>query len=250
MGKLNQIVAVEKGIKKDVYAELTAAHHVLQQQKPLFGISRTYQPLTEDGTRYPSESVLVQIRTKEIIDRTAHILTKLFDVVATKDWANCEARADVVVNGNAILKQVPVTYLIFLEKQLIDIHTFVKKLPVLDPSESWQWDDATNCYRTPVKQTMKTVKKPFPFVKSPATKEHPAQVEVVQQDINEGTWNQVGFSGALPASVIQELLDRVEDLQKAVKFAREEANGCDVTDRHTGKLVFDYLFGNLELNKQ
>ena len=29
------------------------------------------------------------------------------------------------------------TYLLFLEKQLTDLHTFVKKLPVLDAAESW-----------------------------------------------------------------------------------------------------------------
>jgi len=29
-------------------------------------------------------------------------LAKLFDVVATKDWANCQAKADVVVDGNEI----------------------------------------------------------------------------------------------------------------------------------------------------
>lgn len=247
MSKLNQIIAVEKDVKKNAYAELTTAHHVLQQQKPLFGISRTYQPMAEDGTKYPGESVLVQVRAKEVIEDTARILSRLFDVTATKDWANCEARADVVVDGKVLLAAVPVTYLLFLEKQLKDLHTFCKKLPLLDPSERWTWSEATNCFSTPAKQTIKTAKRPFPLVKAEATKEHPAQVEVVYQDVPEGTWSEVKFSGALPASVVRELTERVEKLETAVKFAREAANALEVTDHPVGKPVFDFLFGDIKL---
>lgn len=247
MGKLNQIIAVEKDIKKNTFAEISRLHHLLQQQKLLVGLTRTYEPLNEDGLRYPSESSHVQVHTKDVIEETAKHMTRLFDITATKDWANTEARGDVVVDGKVLLAGVPVSYLLFLEKQLTDIHTFVKKLPVLDPAETWRWDDASNCYRTEPKQTMKTSKKPFPFVKAPATKEHPAQVEVVQQDVTEGTWNHVVFCGALPASVVTDLVARVQKLQAAVKCAREEANGLVVMDRSTGKPVFDFLFGGINL---
>jgi len=59
----------------------------------------------------------------------------MFDIVATQDWANCQAVADVVVDDQVILAQVPFTHLLFLEKQLLDIQTLVEKLPVLDPAE-------------------------------------------------------------------------------------------------------------------
>ena len=36
--------------------------------------------------------------------------------------------------------------------------------------------------------------------------------------------------------------DRVERLQQAVKFAREEANNAEVVDKHVGDRVFGYLF--------
>ena len=246
MSKLCQVIAVIEDVKKNTKEELTVAHHKLQQSKLLFGISRTYQPMTEDGTQYPAESTLVQARTKEIIDETSKILLRLFDVAATRDWANCTAKADVVVEGKVLLAKAPTPYLLFLDKQLIDIHTFVEKLPVLDPAEAWKWDDSTNCFRTSGKQTIKTSKKPVAFVKYQATKEHPAQVDVVQQDIAEGTWSETKFSGALPATLVRELLDRVEKLQAAVKFAREEANSIPVENQNT-KALFDFLFGNIQL---
>jgi hypothetical protein len=58
-----------------------------------------------------------------------------------------------------------------------------------------------------------------------------------------GYWTTVKFSGALPARRVNELLDRVERLQQAVKFAWEEANGADVVDQRVGDAVFGCLFG-------
>ena len=57
-----------------------------------------------------------------------------------------------------------------------------------------------------------------------------------------GYWRTVKFSGALPTRRVHELLERVEKLQQAVKFAREEANNLEVDDQKIGETVFRYLF--------
>jgi hypothetical protein len=243
VARLNQIIAVEKGIKSRSYSELTEAHHALQKTVLLAGIARNYQPKDEDGEQYPPESTKVQIRAEEVLRQTAATLTRLFDVTATKDWANCLAKADVRVDGQVILSDVPATYLLFLEKQLTDLHTFVSKLPALDASESWSFDEAADCFATEPVQTTKTKKIPRNHVKAEATEKHPAQVEVYYEDVVVGQWRTVKFSGALPASRIKELVERVDKLQQAVKFAREEANNSEVTDQQMGDKIFGYLLG-------
>lgn len=243
MARLNQIIAVEKGVKSRSFQELTEAHHALQKPSLLSGIARTYRPKDEEGEQLPPESTRVQVKAEEIIRQTAEIMTRLFDVTATKDWANGKARADVVVDGQTLLSQVPVAYLLFLEKQLVDLHTFVKKLPVLDASETWAFDTSADCWATEPVQTVKTKKIPRNHVKAEATDKHPAQVEVYYEDVTVGYWKTVKFSGALPAKRVNELLERVERLQQAVKFAREEANSIDVEDQKVGERVFRFLFG-------
>jgi hypothetical protein len=243
VARLNQIIAVEKGVKSRSYAELTEAHHGMQKTVLLAGIARNYQPKDEDGEQYPPESTRVQVRTEDVLRQTAATLTRLFDVTATKDWANCVAKADVKVDGTTLLEGVPATYLLFLEKQLTDLHTFVGKLPALDASESWSFDQAADCWATEPVQTTKTKKIPRNHVNAEATEKHPAQVEVYYEDVVVGHWKTVKFSGALPAKRIKELLDRVDKLQQAVKYAREEANNTEVTDQHLGDRVFGYLFG-------
>jgi hypothetical protein len=137
-----------------------------------------------------------------------------------------------------------VTYLLFLEKQLTDLHTFIKKLPVLDAADSWVFNDSADCWSTEPVRTIRTKKVPRNHVKAEATEKHPAQVEVYYEDISVGYWTTVRFSGALPAKRVSTLLERVEKLQQAVKFAREEANNTEAVDKHVGDKVFGYLFGS------
>jgi len=242
MARLNQIIAVEKGIKSRVFQTVTETHHKLQKAALLAGISRTYRPKDEEGEQLPPESTRVQISITDAIADVRKSLVELFDVTATKEWANCAAKANVEVDGQTLLTDVPVTYLLFLEKQLTDLHTFVKKLPTLDPADTWEFDENVGFYATEPVESVRTKKVPRVLVKAAATEKHPAQTEVYYEDVPVGYWRTVKFSGALPAARVQELLRRIETFQQAVKIAREEANNAEVTQEKIGDRVFAYLF--------
>lgn len=243
MPKLNQVIAAEKDVKSDTLKQTTAIYHEIQKTDPLRGISRTYQPFRDDPSeQLPSETTRVQTRVSESIQQFEQAMTNLFDLVATKDWANTEARADIVVDGKTLLSAVPATYLLFLEKQLLEIRTFLDALPVLDPSEPWHFDPNTDTYATEPAKTMKTKKEPRNWVKAEATEKHPAQVEMFYEDVNVGTWTTVKYSGSIPQKEKTELLERLAELRQAVKYAREEANGLDIKQQHVAKPLFDYVF--------
>jgi hypothetical protein len=240
--QLNQIVAVEKGVKSRAYADFTAAHHQLQKTPLLAGISRTYKPKDEEGEQLPPESTRVQLRATEVLTDVQRALTRQFDVTLTKDMANGVAKAPIVVDGETIATDVPVTYLLFLEKQLNDLLTFVTKLPVLDAAEVWSYDEATDSYATAPTQTTRSKKVPRNHVKAEATDKHPAQVEMYFEDVLVGNWTTVKYSGALPQARVNELKARVVKLAEAVKVAREAANSTPVTDQKIGDRIFGYLF--------
>lgn len=243
MTRLDQIIAVAAGVKTQTGRDFTDLHRDVQKQPLLSGVSRTYQRNDEMGEELPPESTRVQVSAKEVLADVRKTLTRLFDVVLTQDTANTRAAADVVVDDTIILANVPVTYLLFLEKRLADLYTFVDKLPVLDPAETWAFDPFRGCYASQPAQTVRSKKVPRNHVKAEATDRHPAQVEVYMEDIPVGRWTTVKLSGALPASDVKGLRERVIKLQHAVKYAREEANSLTVTDEHAGDAVFTYLFG-------
>lgn len=242
MPKLNQLIAVANGKKSQTQSELTRIHHVVQKPELLSGISRQYKPKDEEGEKLPSESKLVQYTVRQAIEDATRTLTDLFNVVAAQDSTNCVAKADVKVDGKVLLSQVPVTHLLFLEKQLVDLHTFVDKLPTLDPAERWTYDNTAGTYRTEVSETVKTKKTPKNWIKYEATKEHPAQVEVFMEDNTVGHWSTTKFSGSIPTDEKRAMLERVRKLQEAVKYAREEANSVEVIDYRTGKPILNYIF--------
>lgn len=241
MPKLNQIIAIEKGVRSTATAEVTAGYHTLQKPAVLFGISRTYQPKDEEGEQYPPEAQHVQVTVDGTLKAAAAAYTRVFDIVATKDWANCVARADIKLGDKVIATGVPATYLLFLEKELEGLHTVVAKLPLLDPSEVWEYDTNAGCYKTAPVQTVKSKKVPRNHVKAEATDKHAAQVELYYEDVLVGHWKTVKFSGALPASRQKELLGRVEALQRAVKFAREEANSQEAAEIKIGESIFKHI---------
>lgn len=246
MPKLNQIIAIEKGVKTRAYAKLTEDHKALLKEDLFKGHAKTYVPKDADptlptGEVLPPDTKKVQLKADEIIKEVARSMAELFDVAATRDFGNCEARADLVVDGTVLIKDCPVTYFLFLEKQLADLHTFFAKLPVLDSGDSWSYDAGQDVYATRPVGTVRTKKLTRPLVLYPHTTEHPAQVKEVTEDVLAGTWTTIKYSSALPASRVNELVRRIEAIQKAVKFAREAANGIEVKEQHVGKAIFDFL---------
>jgi hypothetical protein len=241
--QLNQVLAVEKGVKATAASELAAAQQALANSARLSGISRTYRPRDEEGEALPAESTRVQVRAKDILTGLRSALSRLFDVTLTKDVTNGTAKADVFVDGQLIAAAVPATTLIFLEKQLAEFAAFVARLPVLDPSETWTYDDTSDAFRTITTETARAKKIPRNHVLAEATEKHPAQVQVYMEDIVAGYWATTKFSGALPQKDVTALAQRVAKLAEAVKVAREQANTAAVADAKIGEAVFSYLLG-------
>ena len=241
MPKLNQIIAIEKGVKSRVYSRITELHKLAQRIDPYNGFAKKFRRKDEEGEDYPPERKKVQLIAQNLLREVARLQTELFDVTATKDWANCEARADVIVDGQTIIKDAPVTWLLFLEKQITDIRTFIDKMPTLDESEEWHPDPNSHLFRTPSITTHKTRKVQRPIVLYDATEHHPAQTQLITEDVIVGWWETVKHSGAIPAPRKQTLLERADRLLKAVRFAREKANAAEATEQKVGEAVFSYL---------
>lgn len=243
MAKLNQIIAVLAGKKSQAQKTLTEAYQALQKPTLLDGLSRVYKPKDDEGEPLPPEKKHVQLKVYTTIRQVAGVLAEMFDTVATQDAANCIAKSHISIDGHVVLHDVPVTTLLFLEKQLVDLHTFVEKLPTLDPGEVWTHNAEVDYYASEPYQTTKTKKVLKNHVKAEATKEHPAQVETYTEDVVVGYWTTVKYSGAIPAKTKNEMLDRVRKLQDAVKAAREAANSIEVEHKKFGGAVLDFVFG-------
>lgn len=244
MTRLHQVLPVKKTVAAQAQQALSEARQGLAAAPYLSGQARTYQPKDDEGTQLPPENQKVQILGEEVLALVGVNLTRLFDLEAAIGYANCEARADVkVMNGFVLVPNAPVSYLLFLEKQLEGLAAMIDALPKLDPAQEWTRDEVSGAWKSEPVKTVKSVKTPRNHVKAEATDRHPAQVEIYYEDVPVGTWTTVKLSGAFPANRVRELQERISTLRAAVVHARAEANSVEVPTVHVGKPVMDFLFG-------
>jgi len=246
--RLHQILALEKTAKATTEGAVTRAYHDAQKTALFNGLTRVYTASdADDQERLPPERKMVQLTAAEVLGRAAQAWTRQANVVATKDATNQTAKASVMLGGQVLVADVPVSTLLYLEKMLVNVAEMVKKMPVLDPEVEWGTapDAATGQWKSKPEQTVRTRKVPKAFVKAPATDKHPAQVDVFTEDVIVGTWQKTLFSGALPAARKADMLSRVQEVQEAVKVAREYANQAVVVPGAVGEPIFDFVLGAL-----
>ena len=246
--KLNQVISIENQVRTRTQSELTDLHKANQKPGLFNGQVRKFEPrdadpLSPTGEQLPDETQNIQAFCHDILAKSAEKWTRAFDIIAMREFGNTSAQADVEVEGKVLIEKAPPTYLLYLEKQLLDIHTFVQNLPVLDPAEKWSIHDAQRgVYSTEKSGQARNKSVTRAMVLYEATKEHPAQVKEVQESVFAGNWWTTKYSAAIPAQRKAEILARIGRMQEAVKFARERANETVVEDKRIGKNVFDYLF--------
>lgn len=249
--KLCEAIAVLKGTKSQTYGLLTE-HDKLCQKDTLFkGLTKTYEPIDEeDKDRPDGETVLMQQSADEILATMTGALAHYFDACAAVEVGNTKAVADVEVDGETVLTHVPVTYLLFLEKQLNDLHTAVSRMPVLAPEFAWHHDAGRNCFVSDEVKKVRTKKVPkvvFTATAKTTAKDgsvtEQQQGQVVQEDLPVGYWYTVYFSTALQPARRKQMLARVSKLRDAVKQARERANSEAIEQPKFGQPLLDWVFG-------
>lgn len=241
--KLNQVIAIEQGVKSKGNTQKSELYKVAQKPTLFNGLVKKYRPRAEDGEKFPDEKQKVQFTAAGLVTDVSTVLKSLFNVEASKDWANCLAKADIVVDGKVLIEGAPSTFLLYLGKELTDLDTFVSALPTLSEDEEWKVDAQVGLYKTEPTETIKTKKVQKPIVLYPATTEHPAQTQLITEDETVGTWQQTKLSGAYTLEAKKALLARIQKLADAVKTAREQANMIEAADQNAGTVIVGWLFG-------
>ncbi len=244
MPKLNQVNALVTARKGDAEKQITELYKLIQKDQLFVGRERMYRPLDEvNGQKLPPESQRVQQRADDLVRQAREKWTELWNLVLTQDTGNQTAKADIVVDGAVLMSNVPITTLLFLDKQVNDLETFISKLPTPDPAEEWTHDPNTGLLRGKANESLRTSKEPTVIVKYEATKEHPAQTELFTKDVPVGTWTQIMYSGCIATDKKNGMLARVRKLQDAIKVAKEQANLIEVERQKAGEPLLSYVFG-------
>lgn len=241
--QLHEVLAVEKGEKNRFTKTQTELHRLSSKAELFFGLVRSYTPKDEDGERLPDEKQHVQQSVSDVLATLQKHLTEMMDITAQKDWANTKAKASIEVDGKVLLADVPVTYLLYLEKVLNDLETFARALPTLLASVAWTWSDEQNCFVSDPVQTNRTAKTPTVITLAPATDKHQATTHMEYVDKAIGVYTTTKLSTAMGEKAKAEMIERIVKVKNAVKVAREKANGEQAPKVSAGAPLLSYVFG-------
>lgn len=232
--KLYELIAVEGGHKGQ--AEKTRAdlvntfdkkrHHFMEQVVTFTSNVEGSMPVTE-------KQLSLQATVHDELEWITGIWAKALDMSYLVADGNTKARADVVLeDGTELMKDVPATALLELEKRAAEMHALAMSVPTLDPAKGFQPDAnrGRHIYRAAEDVKPRTQKQQIPLVLYEATKEHPAQVNLVSHDVLIGSVKTQEWSGLVTPAEKAEMIGRAEMLQRAIKKARSRANAVEMTD--------------------
>lgn len=239
----HQVIALEKAGKTVAENEFTALYKLLQRPDMFNGFRKTYVPLDDEGQQLSPEGLLVQAKVDDVLKGIQLAQAPFWDLVATKDATNQYARADIVIDGRVLASDVSVSFLLWLEKKLVDVRTVLKHVPELPSETTWKWDANTELHFADPVTTLRQVKVTKQVVTVQATDKFPAQTHPETSEAIQGTWTNERMSGAVTPQRKRQLLAQVDKLIGAVKVAREEANSIDATPLKIGDTLLGYIFG-------
>ena len=246
--KLHELLAVEGPLKAQANATRTDLMATFKNKRHLFEEKLvTFYPNTDGAKPITESQSLINTNVRKELAWIAGILTKQMDVSYLVAEANASqmARADVTLeDGTILLKSVPTTALLELEKRANEIRELITAIPTLDPAKGFTPDTArgNGIYAARERRVERTRKAQRPIVLYDATPEHPAQTQLISEDVAVGHVEEQEWSGLITPAEKGELLERAETFSRAVKAARMRANDADFTgDFKIGAAIFNYV---------
>lgn len=239
--QLHQLLAVENERK-------IQANNILQETIDTFskkhdhfdGLIKTYEAHEEEGQKIPPEIKEIVTTVKDKLTYSQQAISKGIDAQISKEETNASGIVKTELKiGDTTFGDLSATSLLALEQFLVKVRNMYKVIPTLDPTKKWNKKD--NIYETDQEVKYRTEKKIEKFVKYEATKEHPAQVDLVTIDRQVGEYLTIYKSGKITPFQKSQLLEKIDKLIDAVKQARSKANESEVKNMKIGNKIFQYI---------
>lgn len=241
--KLHELLAVEQDRKQQANKAIGELQNLFTKRTPYFdGMLKRYVALEENSEEIPDErKEMVTSVPKAFEDALAQIVTGI-DAHLSKEETNCSgiAQAELIVEGEN-MGTFSATSLLAMEGHLNKLRNLYRDIPVLDPTRKWIFDAQEGVYKTEEEVKFRSVKRPKVIVKYEATKEHPAQTELLYLDFQVGKYVTTQHSGRITATQKKSLMTRIDVLLEAVKTARSKANNVEVKNIKFGEKLFNFI---------
>jgi len=245
MAKLHELLAVMADTTNSA-AAITKETQIVFTKKPdhFRGHTKTVKFFDESRAgENTSESKEMVDTVDGKLDHTLKAVGRHYDALLQLEEANGRAKADLVVDGTTIMKDVPATFLLGMESRLKQVRDLILAVPTLEMSVKWAEDAnlGDGVYRSDPMVAMKTEKMLKSRILVEPTKEHPAQVEKWNEDTPVARIETTHTSSMITPHEKSAMLIKCDKMIAAVKKARQRANTVDVKSMSIAEDIFGYI---------
>jgi len=243
--RLHQLLAVEGQQRGEADRRIAEGRKTFSQKEDHFNETTVHEHAIVEGLpEKPAEHSPMITTVDDKLEFIWDQVGRVFDIHLQKGSANQKAVANVILdNGTIVANDVPATVLLTLENDLLPkLRDLYDTIPTLRPGIKWAADEHdNNVFIAPVEVKYRTIKKVVPLIMYEATKEHPAQVREISEDIPSYRSETTRRSGVWTAKQKSDAKARIDELLSAVKQARQVANDVEHPDLHIGDKVMSYI---------
>ena len=248
MAKLHELLAVESDLE-GTYNKILKETETNFTKHPdrYFGKHQRIESFDENTPKEADTHKEMDDTVKSKLQYSEKSIVRYLDAVLQKERTNQDAKADLVVDGVTIAKDIPATFLLGLETKLKKVRvSLFESIPTLQPGIKWEkdpsmGDDVYRAVNSDEKFRTKKVMKNH--VVAEATKEHPAQVQVYNEDEKVARVITDTWCGMISSAEKSQTLSRIDKLIRAVKKARQKVNTTEVVKITIGKEIFSFING-------
>ena len=241
--KLHELLAVEQDRKHKATQAMGEAINIFTKKDAHFdGMIKHYVAIEDDAEVIPDENKEIVTTIKEKLDAVMELVIAGIDAHASKEETNSSnvAKAELKV-GDIVFGTFSATTLLALEAQLAKLKELYQAMPLLDNTRKWNYDTQKGMFKSADEVKFRSIKRPKVIVKYEATKEHPAQTELLYLDFQVGKYETTYFSGKITPAQKATLLKRIDEILETTKIARAKANNVEVNNIKIGKQIFDFI---------
>lgn len=256
MPRMHELLAIDTQVKGQAQAATADLKNTFEKKRHSHFVHKitTFKSNKEGVEPKVEQAQELQTTVRRELKWLGDKLAAALDIGHQVDVGNTLAKADVVLDdGTTLLKDVPGISLLQIGHRLKELQDFVATIPTQDPAQGFKRDEKMSAEGDAVAKAL-DVEKPRTekihdwIIAAPATKEHPAQVKDITRDVVIGTVLVQEWTGLITTGEKGDMLDRVEEVARAVKAARSRANELElnVKTNRVGKQILDYVFNGIK----
>jgi hypothetical protein len=212
------------------------------------GQLRNYEPAEDGDIKLDSEDTLMVTNAEDKLNYVFKSVVESIDLNLTKENTNAGAVGIIEVNDKVWVESIPVNAILTAETAIKRLRDLILAVPTLEPKENWSRskDHKPALYTSEKKTRLKSKKVETFQTVAEATKDHPAQVQKVYNDVIAGKWETTLLSGKIRPFTKSQMLKRVDKLSGIFQNARESANNAEVKELKLGTKIRDYIMEPLK----